>query len=96
MLFKTTHFIAFAAIMVTTTFAVPLLGLDGGNQQGQTEGGQGGGEAVGGLVSNVQNTLNCAVDCVTSSGQPLDSVDCIKAGCVGQQQQEGGSGTSPQ
>ncbi|CDH58273.1 predicted protein [Lichtheimia corymbifera JMRC:FSU:9682] len=94
MLFKTTHFIAFAAVMATTAFAVPILGLDGNQQeqQGTSEGGQAGGqEGAGGLVSNVQNTLKCTVDCVTSSGQPLNSVECINAGCGGQQQSGGGS-----
>lgn len=79
--------------MATTAYAVPVLGLDGNQQeqQGTTEGGQGGGQAVGGLVSKVQDTLKCTVDCVTSSGQPLNSVECIQAGCPGGQQSGGGS-----
>ena len=58
MLFKTTQFIALAAIMVTTTFAVPVLGFGGGSQGGGQGGGQGGSD----VVSSVQGVVNCATD----------------------------------
>ena len=81
MLFKTTHFIAFAAIMVTTSFAVPLLGVDGNQAGSQDQGVQG----ISDVVSKVQGTVDCTLSCVDNAVQPLSSVECIKAGCTGQQ-----------
>ncbi|KAI7874507.1 hypothetical protein K492DRAFT_183892 [Lichtheimia hyalospora FSU 10163] len=86
MLFKTTHFIAFAAIMVTTSFAVPLLGVDGNQAESQAESqGQGVQGTISDATSKVQGTVDCALSCADNAVQPLSSVECIKAGCTGQQ-----------
>ena len=89
MLFKNTHFFAFAAIMVTTTFAVPILGV-GENQDtgGQAE--QGGQSGQGGidvekLLNKAGGTVNCALSCSKDATKPLSLEDCIKNGCNQQQ-----------